>query len=91
MENPISATAYNGKSFFIRYCVQWKSLYPLLRTIEILACVTAYAETPCGGEHPGSPEAAGTIHKQNPLLLLLSSPHWKAGSAGKDVSDNWIS
>ena len=29
-----------------RYCVQWKSLYALLRTMEIPICVTAYNGNP---------------------------------------------
>ena len=43
MEIPICVTAYSG-NFYIRYCVQWKSLYALLRTTEIPIYVIAYKE-----------------------------------------------
>ena len=36
-----SVPAYKGNPF-IRYCVQWKSLYPLLRTMEVPIRFTAY-------------------------------------------------
>ena len=55
MGMPISVTAYNGNPFtrtaynrnpYIRYCVQWKSLYPVLRTMEIPISGSAYNGNP---------------------------------------------
>ena len=40
-----SNRSHNGTIAF-RYCVQWKSLYPLLRTMEISISVTAYNRHP---------------------------------------------
>ena len=39
---PISVTAYKGNPY-MRYCVQRKSLYALLRAMEIPICVTVYS------------------------------------------------
>ena len=38
-------TTYNGNPY-LRYCVQWESLYALLRTMGLPACVTAYNGNP---------------------------------------------
>ena len=40
-----SVTAYN-RNPNMRYCVEWKSLYALLRTVEISISVTAYNGNP---------------------------------------------
>ena len=42
---PISVTAYNGNPC-MRYCVQWKYLYAVLRTTKIPVSVTAYNRNP---------------------------------------------
>ena len=41
----MSVTTYNGNPY-IPYCVQWKSLYPLLCKMEIHLSVTAYDGNP---------------------------------------------
>ena len=53
----LSVTAFNGNPY-IRYCVQWKSLYPLLHTTEIPTSITAYTWIANENLHPKNPRVA---------------------------------
>ena len=59
-------SAYNWNPY-IRYCVAWKSLYPLLRTVETPVSVTGY---------DGNPYIRYCVQSKyrDPLLRIMEIP-----------------
>ena len=66
MEILVSVTAYN-RNPYICFFVQWKSLYPLLRTTELLLKIHI-------PQIPGSPPATAKTANQNPFLRTKEIP-----------------